>query len=178
MQISILTSTKICDLCLSWPPSNLRRSFLSLLFIHEQTQDTSTFSTCHTIQVHPRRQTEHRYSRGFGTQLLYQLVVTMRGSSLVSHQWLLYFPTYKVNIWKKPLALGADCSHSCHYGHQNSEILLCNEDILDRWILNCGLDFDIVWLLRKTQFSQIQVGQMKGLQLWTILLNNPCLVCS
>lgn len=128
---------KICDLYLSWPPSNL--GDLALLFIHEQTEETSTFSTCHTIQVHPRRQMKHRYSRGFGrcTQLLYQLVVTVRGSSLVSHQWLLYFPTYKVNFWKKPLALGADCSHSCHYGHQNSKILLCNEDILDCGILNC-----------------------------------------
>lgn len=45
--------------------------------------------------------------------LLYQLAATVRGSSLLPHQWLLYFPTCQVNIWKHALALRADfCSHT------------------------------------------------------------------
>lgn len=66
--------------------------------------------------------------RGFSSSLvfvsgcswLYQLVVTARGGGLLPHQWLLYFPTCQVNIWKWALALEADCRwHWCDYGHKN-----------------------------------------------------------
>lgn len=46
---------------------------------------------------------------GHHSWLLYQLVVTVMGSSLPPRQWLLYFPTCQVNICEQALALEAVC---------------------------------------------------------------------
>ncbi len=135
---SILTSTKFCDLQISIGPDLLlTHSWIKgdllfvFFFIRQQTQDRSILSTCHTIPNEPQgggKEARMRWGFDHCSWLLYQLAVTVRGSSLLPHQWLLYFPTCQVNIWKQALALEADCrSHSGDYRHKNTEMLLCGE---------------------------------------------------
>lgn len=129
-QISILTSTKFATsksllvLTSSWPADELRE-ILVVVLLHPSTntRQEHTFNLPH----HPspwRNAARIRWGFGHCSWLVYQLVVTVRGSSLLPHQWLLYFPTCQVNIWKQALALEANCcSHSCDYGHKNNETL-------------------------------------------------------
>lgn len=130
-QISVPTSTKFATsksllvMTSSWPEEILF-SFLSYVNKHK----TGAFFQPATPSKWTPRVNASRTQLGFGhcSWLLYQLAVTMRGSSLLPHQWLHYFPTCQVNIWKQALALRADCcSHSWGFGHKNTEMQLHDE---------------------------------------------------
>lgn len=126
--ISILTSTKFA-------------TSESLLVLTYGWVREALFSICqqNTKQAHPSNLSHHPNDSQRKIQQnavriwswswpLYQLAITMAGSSLLPHQWLFYFSTCQVNIWRQALALWADCcSHSCDYRHKNTKMLLCDQ---------------------------------------------------
>lgn len=152
-QISILTLTECTSskslpvLTSCWPSHELTEMMLFFVHTSTNTRQEHFFNLSH----HPNEPQE-KVQQGCSGNLVivpgcswpYQLVVTVRESSLLPHQWLLYFPTCQVNIWKWVLALEADCcSHSCDYGH-NTKNPLCGETtpvgfntVAQRWYLYC-----------------------------------------
>lgn len=136
-QISILTSTKFATsksllvLTSSWPTVELREILFFVFSSVNKHKTGASFQPVTASKRNPRgNATRPQWGFGHCSWLLYQFVVTVRGGSLLPHQWLLYFQTCQVNIWKQALALEADCcSHSCDYGHtiKNTEMLMRDE---------------------------------------------------
>lgn len=133
----------------SWPQPNVQPPNLYWSWPMAELGKLLFFYTCQqkTKQAHPSNLSHHPNESQWKIQQnavriwswswpLYQLADTMEGSNLRPHQWLFYFSTCQVNIWRQALVLWADCcSHSCDYGHKNTKMLLC-----DQWLVTILLN--------------------------------------